>query len=394
MTNKIDILAPEFPESITEATVAKWNKKQGDFVNRDEIIVNIETDKVILEVPSPSSGILYEIIKNNHKKISSKEIIGKLKIIKDHSNINNINKSKNQIKKELIEDAPPSLRRILYNYELNKINKIKEQSINKKIKNNIETYINSSNSNEKENKTNYEFGNDLNRKKKHVPMSEFRKCISKRLIKSKNEMAMLTTFNECNMSNIIKIRKRYGDKFKEKYGIRLGFMSFFVKSVIESLKNYPMINAVIENNEIIYYEYFDINIAVSTSRGVITPVIKNADMLSIQEIEKKIKYFAENGNNGKISTNDLSGGNFTITNGGIFGSLLSTPIININQTAILGMHSIINRPIVIDDVIKIAPMMYLALSYDHRLIDGKEAVGFLLKIKENIEDTTRIILQI
>ncbi|CAL4042721.1 Dihydrolipoyllysine-residue succinyltransferase component of 2-oxoglutarate dehydrogenase complex [Buchnera aphidicola (Phyllaphis fagi)] len=392
--NQINILVPELPESITNATIIHWNKKVGDIIKQDEILVEIETEKVILEVPASVNGILKSILKNEGETVYNKQIIGLIKETKNiQSNKNNI-KNLNNIKKinqvfqntqdELFQRyLSPSIRRIMLknnSYSLHTLKK-KKNFIHKNKDSSKNTLI-------PENK------NSNNRNEKRVLMTPIRKRISEKLLYSKNNTAMLTTFNEVNMQSIINLRNLYGKSFQENYKVRLGFMSFFIKAVVESLKIFKTINARIEKNYIVYYDYFDINVAIATNTGLVTPVLKDVNSMTMSQIEKKIKYFIAQSNQEKLQLSDLIGGNFTITNGGTFGSLLSTPIINPPQSAILGMHTIQDRPISINQEIKIAPMMYIALSYDHRLIDGKEAVGFLNMVKNKLEDFTRVLLEI
>ncbi|WP_343189285.1 dihydrolipoyllysine-residue succinyltransferase [Buchnera aphidicola] len=384
---KINILAPELPESISEATIIKWYKNINEYTIENEKLLDIETDKIVLEIYSPKNGKIIKIFKKKGDLIQSNEILGIIKKKKKknknkflNNNItkkkykkkellnNNIIKKKYKKKKNKYFNYSPSIRRSMKKNKSLKIFKKKKNIINKIKK--------------------------KSRKKKCIPMSNIRKYISKKLLKAKNNSAIVTTFNEVNMLNIINIRKKYGEVFKKKHNIKLGFMSFYVKAVVESLKKFPIINAYIDKNNIVYYKYFDISIAVSTSKGLITPILKNSDKMNIVEIENKIKELAYKGENNKLSIKELQGGNFTISNGGIYGSLLSTPIINFPQSAILGMHSIQKRAIIINNKIKIMPMMYLALSYDHRLIDGKDAINFLKNIKEIIEDHIRILLNL
>jgi len=406
--NITDIKAPELPESIIDATVITWHKKEGDYVKCNDILVDIETDKIILEIPSPAEGIVKSIIKKKGSKVLSKEVLGKILNIKKEFNekVKNFNKQ-NFVKKDSVINfdniqknfLSPSLRRLskINTSECSNIKPIKP--INKKIYKDTNDFqekmvyqkTNSLISNLKDSPNKKEIYNRINTR---IPMSHIRKKISERLLASQKNMAMLTTFNEVNMKPIMKFRKKYNKAFKKKYGIKLGFMPFFVKSVIDALKKFPEINASIDNNDIIRYNYFDVSIAVSTNKGLITPVLKNADLMNISEIEKKIQEFSIKGNTGKLTIDELIGGNITISNGGVFGSLMSTPIINPPQSTILGMHIIKKRPMVIDEEIKILPMMYLALSYDHRLIDGKEAVGFLIRIKDVLEDFSRVLLDI
>ncbi|QCO70860.1 dihydrolipoyllysine-residue succinyltransferase [Buchnera aphidicola] len=413
---KMNILVPDLPESVSDATVVKWHKKIGEKVNSNDNIVDIETDKVMLEVSSPCDGILKSILEEEGKIVKSQQILGEINqfdII--HNNIiekdNLLNTKKNYVNKEEKEDVKyssfqnneqhltPSARRLIKINNVNKsysnkiietdnqinfekIIKKEEKKLNKTLLNN-----NALDFDEDKEKENKKFEN-------RVKMTRLRQRIAERLLDSKNNTAMLTTFNEVNMQPIILLRKKYGEDFEKKHSIRIGFMSFFVKAVVQGLKNFPEINAYIDKTDIVFHKNFDISIAVSTPRGLITPILKNADKMSMSEIEKKIKDFSIRGFQNKINIKELIGGNFTITNGGIFGSLISTPIINPPQTAILGMHMIQERPVVVNGKIKILPMMYIALSYDHRLIDGKESVGFLVNVKNILEDFTRILIDV
>ncbi|QFQ32477.1 dihydrolipoyllysine-residue succinyltransferase [Buchnera aphidicola (Aphis fabae)] len=403
--NTINILVPDLPDSINDAVIVIWHKKIGETVYCDENIVDIETDKIMLEVSSPCNGVLSVILEKNGSIVKSNQIIGRI------TKINNTEKKKiNSVIKEKItsikkidipdkdKDVHPTLNKYVNNYftpsarRFIKINNIDESSIipnhlndtfrKQDIKKNIQKTSNPNNF----------FNHSHNTYR--VKMTRLRQKIAERLLQTKNNTAMLTTFNEVNMQSIISLRKKYNKSFEQKYGIRIGFMSFFVKSVVEALKMFPEINATIDKTDIVFYKNFDISIAVSTPRGLITPVLKDADKMSMADIEKKIKEFSIKSVNNKIKLDELIGGNFTITNGGVFGSLMSTPIINPPQTAILGMHAIKERPMAINGEIKILPMMYLALSYDHRLIDGKESVSFLNKIKNILEDFNRILIDI
>ncbi|CAL4321367.1 Dihydrolipoyllysine-residue succinyltransferase component of 2-oxoglutarate dehydrogenase complex [Buchnera aphidicola (Chaitophorus sp. 3695)] len=379
MKKKITILVPELPESVNTATIVKWHKNIGDYIYRDDILVDLETDKIMIEVPASETGKLISIMKNPGSVVRSHEIlcyINKENKINEKLNFNNIR-----------ENLSPSLRRknkLLNQKNISEIKEIKLLQKQEKKKNINNILKNSDNILQKKIKI-----------KKIISMSPLRKRIAEKLIETQNNTAMLTTFNEVNMSSIIKIRKKFGEIFLKKNNVKLGFMSFFIKSAISALKKYPIINAVINKDKIIFYEDYNINIAVSTDRGLIAPVIFNADQMSISDIEKKIKYYANQGKNNKITIQELNGGTFTITNGGVFGSLFSTPIINLPQSAILGMHTIQDRVIVTQEKkIKIAPMMYISLSYDHRLIDGKDAIGFLNQIKNVLENFIQIILDI
>ena len=374
----IEILVPELPESVADATVAQWHKQAGDFVERDEVLVEIETDKVILEVLATASGVLETIIEDEGATVLGKQIIGKLEE-------SDIPIPTPEIKKDQptpVADASPSLRRLMNEQDIDseqiqgsgKGGRITRADVDKVQ--NPPAEINNA------------------EREKRVPMSRIRKRVAERLLDAQSSMAMLTTFNEINMQPIKDLRKKYQKQFEEKHGIRLGFMSFYIKAVTEALQRYPLLNSSIDGDDIVYHNFFDISIAVATPRGLVTPVIHDTDTLNFAEIEQTIKALAVKGQNGKLTTDDLSGGNFTITNGGVFGSLLSTPIINPPQAAILGMHTIKDRPMAVDGEVVILPMMYLALSYDHRLIDGQEAVGFLVTIKELLEDPARLLLNV
>ncbi|WP_343191785.1 dihydrolipoyllysine-residue succinyltransferase [Buchnera aphidicola] len=408
--NFTTIYAPEFPESVTNATIIEWKKNIYDKVKKNETVLEIETDKIIMSVQSPSTGLLKKIYKKRGSSIFSKEKLGEIKenIYEKKNNFEkktSLNKPKEKlvkIKKNIYEKKiSPSTRRFIRNHGLKnkKINSIiekdritktdikkiiKDEKIKKNIlfKKNFETkYI--------------EEKKDKNKRKSDVVvMSNLRKKISERLSHTKNNSIMLTTFNEVNMKKIINIRNKYKKVFEKKYNTKLGFMSFFIKAVIESLKEFPEINTSINGEKITYYKYYDINIAISTNKGLVAPIIKNVDTMSMSEIEKKILYLKKKAENGNLKISEMLSGNFTISNGGIFGSLFSTPIINPPQTAILGINVIKNRPIVIKNKIKIRPMTYLSLSYDHRVIDGKSSIKFLEHIKNLLEDFSRVIIQI
>ncbi|QCI23841.1 dihydrolipoyllysine-residue succinyltransferase [Buchnera aphidicola (Macrosiphoniella sanborni)] len=400
----INILVPDLPESISNATIVKWHKKVGEIVNYNDNIVDIETDKVMLEVSSPCNGILKSILEKEGQIVNSHQILGEidqLEIIKNNNINHNILEKKKYItdlKQDSVdpeqlsfilenkkEHFTPSIRRLI---KKNKINHdVIKDIIKKNDKKNLQNILkkNTEESNTTISNNNFE---------KRVKMSQLRQTISKRLLDSTNNMAMLTTFNEVNMKPIITLREKYGEDFQKKHGIRMGFMSFFVKSVVESLKKFPQINAYIDNTDIVFYKHFDINIAISTPRGLITPVLRHVENMTMSDIEKKIKELSLKGHENKINFKELTGGNFTITNGGVFGSLMSTPIINPPQAAILGMHVIQERPVVVKGKIEILPMMYIALSYDHRLVDGRESVQFLMSIKNILEDFVRILIDI
>ncbi len=403
--SNFEIITPDLPESVADATVVTWHKKVGDVVKRDEILVEIETDKVVLEVPSQSDGVLEAIIEAEGATVISKQLLGKLSATavaggvtketvvtqeptpadRHHANLSTESVGSDSVS--------PGVRRLIAEHDLN-AEDIKGSGVGGRItREDVEKVI-AQKANKAPNKPAEPAFIVGNREEKRVPMTRLRKRIAERLLEAKNSTAMLTTFNEVDMAPIMKLRKTYGEKFEKQHGTRLGFMSFYIKAVVEALKRYPEVNASIDGDDIIYHNYFDISIAVSTPRGLVTPVLRNCDKLSMADIEKEIKALADKGRDGKLTVEDLTGGNFTITNGGVFGSLMSTPIINPPQSAILGMHAIKDRPVAVNGEVVIRPMMYLALSYDHRLIDGRESVGFLVTIKELLEDPTRLLLEI
>ncbi|HDR1287574.1 TPA: 2-oxoglutarate dehydrogenase complex dihydrolipoyllysine-residue succinyltransferase [Pasteurella multocida] len=403
--SNFEIITPDLPESVADATVVTWHKKVGDVVKRDEILVEIETDKVVLEVPAQSDGVLEAIIEAEGATVISKQLLGKLSATavaggvtketvatqeptpadRHHANLSTESVGSDSVS--------PGVRRLIAEHDLN-AEDLKGSGVGGRItREDVEKVI-AQNANKVSNKPAEPAFVVGNREEKRVPMTRLRKRIAERLLEAKNSTAMLTTFNEVDMAPIMKLRKTYGEKFEKQHGTRLGFMSFYIKAVVEALKRYPEVNASIDGDDIIYHNYFDISIAVSTPRGLVTPVLRNCDKLSMADIEKEIKALADKGRDGKLTVEDLTGGNFTITNGGVFGSLMSTPIINPPQSAILGMHAIKDRPVAVNGEVVIRPMMYLALSYDHRLIDGRESVGFLVTIKELLEDPTRLLLEI
>ena len=407
----IEILVPDLPESVADATVATWHKKVGDTVKRDEVIVEIETDKVVLEVPALSDGVLAEVVQAEGETVVSKQLLGKISTAQEGDVSSATLKATNEPtpsdrQHAAIEnshnhnaDQGPAIRRLLAEHDL-QADQIQGSGVGGRLtREDIEREIAKRQALQEKQEAATE-QNTIStvaysaRSEKRVPMTRLRKRIAERLLEAKNSTAMLTTFNEVDMQPIMTLRKTYGEKFEKQHGVRLGFMSFYIKAVVEALKRYPEVNASIDGDDVVYHNYFDISIAVSTPRGLVTPVLRDCDKLSMADIEKQIKALAEKGRDGKLTVEDLTGGNFTITNGGVFGSLMSTPIINPPQSAILGMHAIKERPIALNGQVVIRPMMYLALSYDHRLIDGRESVGFLVTIKELLEDPTRLLLEI
>ncbi|YCO02896.1 2-oxoglutarate dehydrogenase complex dihydrolipoyllysine-residue succinyltransferase [Vibrio sp. VNB-15] len=400
----IEILVPDLPESVADATVATWHKQPGDAVERDEVLVDIETDKVVLEVPAPEAGVLEAIIEVEGATVLSKQLLAKLKpgaVAGEPTTDSTEDKEASPDKRHkatLTEESndalSPAVRRLLAEHGL-EASQVKGSGVGGRItREDIEAHLANAKTAPKAEAPAAVEAPAAARSQKRVPMTRLRKTVANRLLEAKNNTAMLTTFNEVNMKPIMDLRKQYKDQFEERHGTRLGFMSFYVKAVTEALKRYPEVNASIDGDDIVYHNYFDISMAVSTPRGLVTPVLKDCDTLGFADIEKGIKELAIKGRDGKLTVDELMGGNFTITNGGVFGSLMSTPIINPPQSAILGMHKIQERPMAVDGKVEILPMMYLALSYDHRLIDGRESVGFLVTIKELLEDPARLLLDV
>ena len=421
------IVVPVLGESITEATVSKWLKKEGDNVEVDEPIVELETDKVNLEVPSPISGVLTEIsskdgsvvevgallgsVSENGSGSPKDHIIEKIKPTKKKENVIVLEEKKKEpiIDEEKTQEQPlvltdevkdedelekqgeqetlsPAVRKIVAENNID-INSVKGSGKDGRVlKGDL---INLMGVNPPPSERKIKYGQE-----ERIKMTRLRQTIAKRLKQAQENAALLTTFNEVDMSNVMNMRKDNQEDFQNRYGIKLGFMSFFVKACVVALKNFPAVNAEIEGDTIVYKNYYNISFAVGTDKGLVVPVLKNADELSFADIEKNIKKISEKARDGKLTIEDLQGGTFTISNGGVYGSMLSTPILNLPQSGVLGMHNIVERPIAINGEIKIRPIMYLALSYDHRIIDGKESVSFLKMIKENLEDPRRLFLDI
>ncbi len=391
---EVDIKVPVLPESVADATVATWHVQPGDAVSRDQNLVDIETDKVVLEVVAQEDGVMGEIIHDEGDTVLGEQVIGKVKAGGAPAAPAAKEESAPADSSDSSDVLTPSVRRLIAEKGLD-ASKIKGTGKNGRVtKEDVDTFLKAPAPSAKKSEAAAPAAPMGDRTQKRVPMTRLRKTIANRLLEAKNSTAMLTTFNEVNMKPIMDLRKQYQEVFEKRHGIRLGFMSFYVKAVTEALKRFPEVNASIDGDDIVYHNYFDISIAVSTPRGLVTPVLKDCDKLSVAEIEKGIRELALKGRDGKLSLDDMTGGNFTITNGGVFGSLLSTPIINLPQSSILGMHKIQERPMAVNGKVEILPMMYLALSYDHRQIDGKESVGFLVTIKELLEDPTRLLLDV
>ncbi len=420
------ILVPVLGESITEATVTKWLKKKGDNVVADEAVVELETDKVNLEVPAPASGVISEINSKDGDTVEVGTVLGMISegsVLKEEkeadpvkgniekNNIINLEIEKKKDTKKtqeplLLDEEPLVLTDEVEETKPIKQNKTLSPAVRKMV---VENKINLDEvkgtgkdgrilkgdlislmgANPQPNERKIQYGEE-----ERIKMSRLRQTIAKRLKEAQNNAAMLTTFNEVDMSNIISMRKDNQEDFQNSYGIKLGFMSFFVKACIVGLKLFPAINAEVENDEMVYKNYYNVSFAVGTEKGLVVPVLKNADEMSFADIEKNIKDLSDKAKNGSLTIEDLQGGTFTISNGGVYGSMLSTPILNPPQSAVLGMHNIVERPVVVDGEIKARPVMFLALSYDHRIIDGKESVSFLKTVKENLEDPRRLFLNL
>jgi len=411
----IDIKVPSLGESVTEATIARWYKNVGDSVAIDEPLLEIETDKVTLEVPAPATGQLSDIKVNDGDTVEVGAILGS---IIEGAAATAEKKVEAPTEKEVVIDKPiaevskpielpeiettkvsevsnelsPAVRKIVAENNIN-INEISPSGKNGRItKEDALNSLSNQASRDEPNKSPLPAEND--KLTERVTMSRLRKTIAKRLKDAQNTAAILTTFNEVDMSELIKVRSEYKEFFEKKHGVKLGFMSFFVKACITALKEIPEVNAEIENDDIIYKNYYNIGVAVGTDQGLVVPVVRNADQLIVADIEKEIANLGKKARDGKLSISDMQDGTFTISNGGVYGSLMSTPIINPPQAGVLGMHKIQQRPIAIDGEVVVRPMMYLALSYDHRLIDGKAAVTFLVRVKESLEDPRRILLSV
>ncbi|GKW51375.1 MULTISPECIES: 2-oxoglutarate dehydrogenase complex dihydrolipoyllysine-residue succinyltransferase [Pseudoalteromonas] len=391
---EVDIKVPVLPESVADATIATWHVQPGEAVTRDQNLVDIETDKVVLEVVAQEDGIMGEHIHAEGETVLGEQVIGTVKAgAAPAAAAPKAEAAPASESNDSSDVLTPSVRRLIAEKGLD-ASKIKGTGKNGRVtKEDVDTFLKAPAAAPKA-EASAPAAPMGDRTQKRVPMTRLRKTIANRLLEAKNSTAMLTTFNEVNMKPIMDLRKQYQEVFEKRHGIRLGFMSFYVKAVTEALKRFPEVNASIDGDDIVYHNYFDISIAVSTPRGLVTPVLKDCDKLSVAEIEKGIRELALKGRDGKLSLDDMTGGNFTITNGGVFGSLLSTPIINLPQSSILGMHKIQERPMAVNGKVEILPMMYLALSYDHRQIDGKESVGFLVTIKELLEDPTRLLLDV
>lgn len=393
-----EIKVPVLPESVADATVVTWHKKAGETVKRDETLVDLETDKVVLEVPAPSDGVLGEILKPAGSTVTSGEVLATLTV---GAAVTPVPEAAAVAAPKAAPTPPPAPTKPAASPAAAATTSSTEDlspSARRRVASGEPLPPKASSlippPPPKPAATPSTVMMEGERPEKRVPMSRLRARIAERLLDAKNSTAMLTSFNEVNMEAVITARNNYREAFEKKYNVRLGFLSFFVHAVVETLKHFPVINASIDGNDIIYHGYYDIGIAVSTDRGLVVPVIRDADKLTYAEIEQKIVEYSQKARSGQLTLDDIKGGTFTITNGGVFGSLLSTPIVNPPQSAILGLHKIMDRPIAEHGQVVIKPMMYLALSYDHRIIDGKEAVQFLVMVKQFLEDPARALLDI
>ena len=407
----IDVKIPEFSESISEGSIGAWIKNVGDIVEAGETIVEVETDKVVLEIPAPAKGKITKILKQENDVVNSQELVAVLEEIgagkSATANDDSVNEDQSQVIEEKSQSkspiegnttssykkTSPAVRKLIEENNLDVENIGATGKNNRITKSDVMAVVDKSSTPlpaKSEKVSDPKNLGDSNR----VPMSSLRKRISERLVSAQHEYAMLTTFNEVNMQRILDIRQDHKEQFLQTHGIKLGFMSFFVLAVVEALKEYPIINSSIDNEDVVYHQFVDMGIAVSSERGLVVPVVRDAHLRSLSDIELEINDLATRARDNKLAIDDLVGGTFTITNGGVFGSMMSTPIINPPQSAILGMHSIEKRPIAVGDEVQIAPMMYLALTYDHRIIDGREAVQFLSSVKRIIEDPIQLLLHI
>lgn len=424
-----EIKVPALPESVADALIATWHKQPGDTVKRDENLVDLETDKVVLEVPAPADGVLDSHAFAEGDTVTSGQVLGKMtageaaasSTKSDDDEGESESKSESEAKENTASNAPapgPAVRALLEEHQLDGSQITGTGKDGRLIKGDVLAHIEATESAAKSNaKSSAESTADTQSKsadtnkntdadeaataapsgervEQRVPMTRMRSRIAERLVDSQKTTATLTTFNEVDLFAVNQLRQKYKAQFEEEHGSRLGFMSFFVKASIEALKRYPIVNASVDGDDIVYHNYFDVGLAVSSPRGLVVPIMRDADTLSFAEIEKQLRSFGSRAKDGKLGLDDLTGGTFSITNGGVFGSMMSTPILNPPQSAILGMHAIKERPMVVDGEVQIRPMMYLALSYDHRIIDGKEAVSFLVTIKECLEDPARLLLQL
>ena len=407
----IEIKVPQLPESVSDATLVAWHRKVGDAVARDENLVDLETDKVVLEVPAPANGVLQEIMIKDGATVVAGDVLAILVEGDAKAPAAAAAASSSAVAVEIVADASgheesgpiktsPAVRRLLEEHDLDATMVTGTGKDGRVTKADVMSFLKSDDSSDVtpgDSKPVADGGDQmlaLERTEQRVPMTRLRARIAERLLDAQHSAAMLTTFNEVDLTEVMALRNRYKDQFEKQHGVRLGFMSFFAKAVTEALKKFPVVNASVEGTDVIYHNYYDIGIAVSTERGLMVPVLRDVDQMGFAEFEAELGAIAKKAQEGSIGMEELTGGTFTITNGGVFGSMMSTPILNQPQSAILGMHTIQQRPMVIDGEIVARPMMYVALTYDHRIIDGKDSVQFLVAVKQLLEDPSRLLLQI
>jgi len=396
MTTEIKV--PELPESVADAVIASWYKKVGEAIDVDEVLVDLETDKVILEVPVVKAGVVKQILFSVGDTVTAGQLLA---VIDESAEVVASSKTDEQTSSDTTAAMSPSVRKLVAENSID-VTRLSGSGKNGRVlKQDVEKYLvenksvqEAASATTKTSAPTTEFKQAVSgeRLERRVPMTRLRARIAERLLQSQQQAAILTTFNEVNMKPVMELRARYKDAFEKKYGVRLGFMSFFVQASVEALKRFPEINASIDGNDVVYHGYYDVGVAVSGPNGLVVPILRDADIQSIADIEQSIIAYANKAKENSLSINDISGGTFTISNGGVFGSMLSTPIINPPQSAILGMHNITERAMVVDGEVTVLPMMYLALSYDHRLVDGKSAVQFLVTIKQLLEDPSRMLI--
>ena len=401
----IEVRVPQLPESVADATLVAWHKKPGDSVQRDENLVDLETDKVVLEVPAPASGVIRELVVQNGATVTGGQVLALLD--EGAAAASPAPAATKPAQAAAAKEAPaaaartagsdklaPSVRRLVEEHKLDAGAIAGSGRDGRITKGDVLAHMSSAAGGAPSGPGAAAPAAPTGRSERRVPMTRLRARIAERLVQAQSTAAMLTTFNEVDLRAVNELRARYRERFEKEHGTRLGFMSFFVKACVEALRRFPIVNASVDGGDIVYHEYYDIGVAVSTDRGLVVPVLRDADAMSFGEIEKSVVAYATKAREGALTLEEITGGTFTITNGGVFGSLLSTPILNMPQSAILGMHKIQERPVVVDGQVVVRPMMYLALSYDHRIVDGRDSVQFLVAVKEALEDPARLLLQV
>jgi 2-oxoglutarate dehydrogenase E2 component (dihydrolipoamide succinyltransferase) len=399
-----EIKSPQYPESVSEGTINMWHKKEGDFVKADELLVDIETDKVVMDIVAPHDGVIKQILKQEGEEVGSMELIGVLERAEGGSAPAETPTAEAAVPAKSADSESggdqygPAVRQLLDEHKLDANQITGTGPKGRLLKEDVLAFVANNKSAAPAASAPAPSvsvsASPTGRDEKRVPMTRLRAKIAERLVSAQQNAAMLTTFNEVNMKPIMEMRKNYKEAFEKRHGARLGFMSFFVKATVEALKKFPAVNASIDGNDIVYHNYYDVGVAVSSDRGLVVPILRDADEMNFAEVESGIAEYGAKAQQGKLTLEEMTGGTFTISNGGVFGSLMSTPILNPPQTAIMGMHKIQERPMAVNGKVEILPMMYLALSYDHRLIDGKEAVQFLVAIKDAVEDPAKLLLDL